>query len=334
MQILLYEFVTGGGWWSVDAARPPAGSLLAEGRAMIRALAEDFARLPGVEVVTSRDARLPEFHPSGCRVDILKSAAAEWNWLASHSARADGTLLIAPETGGSLLRRCRLVEEAGGRLLSPSAAVVEIAGNKQATADWLARCGVPTPCGDLTTEPRAARFPVVVKPLDGCGSQGVRLIASAAEFPSCAAGEPLRIEEFVPGLAASASVLCGPGGSYVLPACEQRLSADGAFTYMGGRLPLATELAARAQRLALAAAEALPQPRGYLGVDLVLGAAADGSGDRVIEINPRLTTSYVGLRALSIRNLAAAMLEVLAGDAPDMRFADRSIEFTSDGVIS
>jgi predicted ATP-grasp superfamily ATP-dependent carboligase len=52
----------------------------------------------------------------------------------------------------------------------------------------------------------------------------------------------------------------------------------------------------------------LPTPLGYLGVDLVLGDDPSGADDRVIEINPRLTTSYVGLRAAALCNLAEAML--------------------------
>ena len=74
-------------------------------------------------------------------------------------------------------------------------------------------------------------------------------------------------------------------------------------------------------------------PVGYLGVDLVLGEAADGSDDVVIEINPRLTTSYVGLRALARENLAAAMLDVASGRTPRLSFADRQLEFDSDGTI-
>lgn len=336
MKILLYEYVTGGGWWSADARHAPAGSLLAEGRAMIRALAEDFARLPNVAVWTSRDARLAELHPLNCRVEVIPNDAAEWNWLAQQSAAADWTLLIAPETGGALARRCRLVESAGGRLLSPSSAVVEIAADKQATAQRLTRCGVPVPRGVLwadPTQPVNVPFPAVVKPVDGCGSQGVRLVRDATELARASRDRPLRLEEFVPGLAASVAVLCGPGGCHALPPCEQRLSSDGSFAYLGGRLPLAANLAARAQRLALAAAGALSQPRGYVGIDLVLGAAADGSGDRVIEINPRLTTSYVGLRSLATCNLAAAMLATARGDAPDLRFAGHPIEFLADGTI-
>src|SRR5205814_3910149 len=123
----------------------------------------------------------------------------------------------------------------------------------------------------------------------------------------------------------------GPMGNHALPACEQRLSTDDRFTYFGGRLPLEENLDARARRLALAAAAALPNPGGYIGVDLVLGDAADGSGDRVIEINPRLTTSYVGLRALSRTNLAAAMLAVASGQSPNLGFDSESVEFTAAG---
>ena len=161
----------------------------------------------------------------------------------------------------------------------------------------------------------------MIKPIDGCGSQGLQLLKNESDFSEkhfSPIQGPCRIEEFIPGLAASVSVLCGPAGNIALPACEQRLSADGRFTYLGGRLPLEPGVDARARRLALAAADALPEPRGYIGVDLVLGNAADGSDDRVIEINPRLTTSYVGLRALSRTNLAAAMLAVVSAPPTDV----------------
>ena len=75
------------------------------------------------------------------------------------------------------------------------------------------------------------------------------------------------------------------------------MSDDGRFVYLGGSLPLPHALASRATRLAQQAVAALPDPLGYVGVDLVLGADADGADDYVIEINPRLTTSYIGLRA-------------------------------------
>src|SRR5262249_44772447 len=119
-----------------------------------------------------------------------------------------------------------------------------------------------------------------------------------------------------------------------LPACQQILSADGRFSYRGGKLPLEARFYRRARVLALAATAALPEPRGYLGVDLVLGEADDGSGDYVIDINPRLTTSYVGLRALARTNLAAAMLAVVGGRSPNLCFGAEQLEFTADGITA
>src|SRR6185503_14910957 len=125
-----------------------------------------------------------------------------------------------------------------------------------------------------------------------CGSESVRFVREVADLESRFFCGPMRLEEYVPGLPASVSVLCGPQGHVTLPACWQLLSSDGCFEYLGGRFPLDPALDRRARKLALAAAGSLTTVCGYIGVDLVLGNAADGSGDRDIEINPRLTTSY------------------------------------------
>jgi predicted ATP-grasp superfamily ATP-dependent carboligase len=301
---------------------------------MIQALVADFTALQDMKVVTTLDSRISNFHPPNCRVTKIASQAEELLAIERLAAASDWTLLIAPETDQLLAARCRLVESAGGRLISPSLACVEVASSKQATASLLQRAGVPAPKGNVQPGakkclPSGMRYPVVVKPVDGCASQGVQLVRSDAEWPPSA--EPIRIEEFVPGLAASVAVLCGPAGNHALPACEQHLSSNGQFKYLGGRLPLSPEFDSRARSLAIAAAKALPQPVGYVGVDLVLGAAPDGADDRVIEINPRLTTSYIGLRAAARENLAAAMLAVATGNPPNLSFGSHEIQFKASG---
>jgi len=111
------------------------------------------------------------------------------------------------------------------------------------------------------------------------------------------------------------------------PACDY----DGRFQYLGGRLPIAPDLAARAVRIATAAVRCVPGLLGYVGVDVVLG---DDSRDWAIEINPRLTTSYVGLRALAKFNLAAAMLAAVRGEPlSEMAWHAGPVEFTPDGRV-
>ena len=75
-------------------------------------------------------------------------------------------------------------------------------------------------------------------------------------------------------------------------------------------MPLPDHLAVRAVELGRRAVTAVSGLCGYVGVDLVLRGQ-----DQVIEINPRLTTSYVGLRALAKTNLAEAMLRTVEGKA-------------------
>jgi hypothetical protein len=88
-------------------------------------------------------------------------------------------------------------------------------------------------------------------------------------------------------------------------------------------------------RLARAAVETLPEPTGYLGIDLVLGPDPGGAEDMVIEVNPRLTTSYVGLRVAAADgvNLAAAMLDVRLGRQPRLSFRTVELEFDPDGRV-
>lgn len=49
---------------------------------------------------------------------------------------------------------------------------------------------------------------------------------------------------------------------------------------------------------------------------MILGRREDGGDDRVLEVNPRLTTSFVGLRRWTDRNLLMALLAVADGDRP------------------
>ncbi len=304
---------------------------------MLTAVSADFTALAGFETVVLRDARQRDVSFPGCEVREVASAARERTLLEELCRIADGTLIIAPECDGLLLTRTRWVEQAGGNLLGPSSAIVELAGDKWRTSQHLHSAGVPVPESRLLPHvaplPHDLHFPLVVKPRWGAGSEGVRLVLDRAAAEAAVAQLPtdVLLEQFISGIAASVAVLCGPREQRPLAPCRQRLSSDGHFAYFGGALPLPAELAARATSLAQRAIAALPSPRGYHGVDVVLGSDAGGAGDAVIEINPRITTSYVGLRAAAKSNLAGAMWDIFRGDAADVSFGCDTVEFDADG---
>jgi hypothetical protein len=327
MRIFLHEHVTGGGL--LGGVLP--ASLEAEGRAMLAAVGTDLAALPGVRVVSTVDARLtaPAAWPDWELVRVASAPELERVFDAL-AAACDGVLLIAPELDGVLASLARRVEALGGRLLGPSAAAIEMACDKLHLAGRLARAGVPAvPASPLDggDRPHPER-PLVVKPRRGAGSTGVRLWRHGEAAPVVAT-ESI-VTPYVPGL--PASVLCIAGREAVLPlrAGEQLLSADGSFRYLGGRIPLPPALEQRAVDLARRALAAIPGLLGFAGVDLVLGE----EGDVVVEVNARLTTSYVGLRVLAADNLAASWLGAVTGGEPTApRWKDARVRFGADGTV-
>lgn len=339
MKIFIYEYITGGGLWREAPGAPPEGSLLREGAAMVRAIAADFAALGVTQVVALRDSRLDAFELPACHVQQVRSADEERAAVCALSADSDYTLLIAPELDGALLARCGEVEAGGGRLLGPPADFVAVAADKHAAAERLRSAGLPAPEGIAIGEgdrlPRDFPLPAVLKRRDGAGSQQTWRIETVADLAAIdikrsGNGIGCRLERWAPGLPASAAVLCGPENALVLPACWQRLSHDGRLRYLGGSLSLEASLDARARSLAEAAVRAIGPACGYVGVDLVLGEPADGSEDTVIEVNPRLTTSYIGLRRAARGNLAQALLAVARGETPALSFSPGKVEFTAE----
>jgi len=335
MNIFIYEFLTGGGCYAL--AKPPRSipSLLSEGQAMVTALASDFASIENVQVSLLGDRRIGLEVEHG-HVQQVTSAAEEQTCFAALAAEADWTVVIAPEFDNLLIQRCEWVRASGGRLLGPGAKTVALATNKQRTAEHLTARGLRTPQGIVVDEgepvPADISYPAVLKPLDGAGSTNTDLLATPDEIEALGpVAFDARVEAYHPGLPVSVAVLCGPREQRTLMPCGQRIADDGEFTYLGGSLPLSADLTDRASSLASRAVATLPDALGYIGFDLLLGEQP--SEDVILEINPRLTTSYVGLRAATDYNLAQAMLEIADGQTSDLRFQDRSVEFTTDGIV-
>lgn len=335
MRIFLYEWITGGGLVEETGALPQ--SMLAEGAAMLSALAADFVAIDGAQVTVLRDIRLDNLPLPDCKVVEVHSKSHHREELERLAAEADHTLVIAPEIDDLLAQTNHWVRSAGGRLLASSHEFVSLTANKHRTAQAFNRSGIATPESQLLEAdqeklPKDFPYPGVLKPVHGAGSQHTLLVASWRDTPPPYPW-PRLLERFCPGIACSVAFLCGPAHRVPLPACRQHLTSDGRFSYTGGSLLGELELARRATELANRALEALPPSLGYVGVDLVLGKSADASEDFVIEVNPRITTSYVGLRAASIDNLAAALISNTGGICKNPRFHEGQFEFSTDGTI-
>ncbi|OAI46821.1 hypothetical protein AYO44_10615 [Planctomycetaceae bacterium SCGC AG-212-F19] len=291
---------------------------------MFSAIVADFRQIAGVEVITVSTPDEAVFR--------------------REAARAAGTLVIAPECDGILEARSRWVEEVHGRLLGPSSAAVRLTADKLALGAHWREHGLPSPPGRLLLPGATAAsmvWPGVCKPRHGAGSQAMRLVRSFAELTTVISDaraqgctDDLLLQPYMPGRAASVAWLIGPRQAIPLRPAAQHLSADGRFHYRGGEVPLAPTLAERAIALSRRSIACVSGLLGYVGVDLVLGEEPDGSGDALIELNPRLTTSYIGLRALARNNLAATWLNVAKGEpTTELTWHPGTVRFTADGHV-
>jgi len=354
MRVLLYEWCCAGGMHqasgrlgTVDPAT--AAAIASEGLAMLMALVADAAKCHTLSLTVLADASAPLPIPAGTRGPqlVMVPPGREAPLLCREAAVHDWTLIIAPETDGILVERVSAARASGGKVAAAGREFLATASSKQATVLRLAAAGVPVPAGRTlaaaTPLPVGFYLPAVQKAVDGVGCDGFAVLAGQ---PMPVAIDPRRVEAFVPGVPVGVSCLCGPRGITVLPPVLQHFSAIQGFA--GGSVPIAPALSRRAEELARRAIAALSRPgrtgdpnqwqaAGWIGVDMILAAAGDGSGDRVLEVNPRLTTSFVGLSQLSQRSLLAALLAEAGGEepqwAPDALRLERGLQFGVDGNV-
>lgn len=313
LHLFVSEYISGGAWPDLDLPR----SLADEGLAMLRAFAGDAALLSDVTVTTTcavgLDLELP-----GVRIVAVESPEQERFEFARLAAECDATFVIAPEFNNILAARCRLVESLGGRLVGPGSTAVELCGDKLRLAEHFLASRIRTIETQLFDFDQAVRpefpYPIVIKPRDGAGSQGTYLLRTPLELESLRQfllDEPLLkraiCQPYVPGRACSVALLRPEAGEPAAPLipCEQILSSDGRFHYEGGVVPARVADPEPLLRAARAAVDSVPQLQGYVGVDLIL---PDAGAPIVVEINPRLTTSYLGYRELSHDNLVERIL--------------------------
>jgi hypothetical protein len=321
LRILVYEYLSGGG-----AAREPIPpDVLSEGFGMLRTLISDF-KAAGNNVTTFLDKRLAAFNPPLSADNVI--SASSWqqakNTIENVSGAFDAAYIIGPETNHTLQSLVETIEQTSLTSLNCPASAIEQVSNKMNLYKRLKQRGISTPKTimlDVSNKKDAIlqladsqlEFPLIFKPLDGVSCSGSSIVhdktqvaAAVAQIRKESTDKHVLIQEYVKGTAASVSLIVSNQGVRPISLNKQNLTLSkpgGTSSYDGGLVPFDDPLRQEAFAVAAKAVESFENLKGYVGVDLVLTEKEAV----VIEVNPRLTTSYVGLKHTANFNVAQAI---------------------------
>jgi predicted ATP-grasp superfamily ATP-dependent carboligase len=325
LKLLVYEHVSGGGF----ADREIAPSVLCEGFGMLKTLIADF-KAAGHSVSSTLDSRIARLNPpidADCVVPVASSKDTQANF-KKIAEQVDTVYVIAPETENILRSLVEFAEQIGAESLNCSAGAIEKVSDKAFFYESLRKLGLPRPetmtfnvADDLKEIRRTIRgglrLPLIFKPLNGvscCGLSIVRnedqIVGAIEKIKQESISEQFLVQELIVGDSASVSLLST--GTRAVPVSLNRQDVkietpEACSEYSGGLIPFDHALQAEAFEVAEKLVESFKGLRGYVGVDFVL------TEDEAVavEVNPRLTTSYIGLRRVVNFNPAQAIINAV-----------------------
>jgi predicted ATP-grasp superfamily ATP-dependent carboligase len=339
LSVLIFEYFTGGGF----ADSPSLPTVLSEAYAMVNALLRDFSRNTCYEPVLMLDKKLADvIEPLAAKKIVRVASGAELEIaLRATLSQVDAALLVAPETNGILLKMTEVAEEEGTPvLLGSSSDAVRSVSSKEKAVEVARSAGLTVP-NTITTSTdenettihglaRDIGYPVVIKPSEGAGCDRVffakdrqELSRGLKNFGGERSRTRLLLQEYIKGIDASVSILSSKS-RHVIPLSfnrqmiEIRSPKDECSKYEGGYTPFEHSMSSQTYNSARKVAEAIKGLRGYVGIDFVLTSEKPV----FMEVNARITTSYVGLSRVLIADGSQ-------GVAPSIVRATKSDELPS-----
>lgn len=282
MKVLIFEYITASG-------EEMSESLQREGQMMLDALLQNFEKLQNVEIVL---ATKKDFH------NQLKTVDAVW--------------IIAPEFDGILQHFCELVENENKILLtSPSKAVAQTA-NKLTTCEMLTTANIPTIPTEIfdSSKNYDQTKGWIIKPIDGAGAENTFLLQSEKDWSALPSFETtFLIQPHIHGEKISLSCIFKNGQARLLCVNLQVFEMKNRQFELKNIEVNFKQDDGRYQKLASQIAVAFPDLFGYVGIDLI----ENETDCFVLEINPRLTTSFVQIEEKIGVNVAKLVIDCALG---------------------
>ena len=319
--LFIFEFVSGGGFSQLEIP----SSLFCEGYAMLRTIIEDFKKL-GFHITTLLDSRI-EFLSPYMKADIIKSVGLKEDYLEKYIdcvRDSNYCFVIAPEFSNILYNLTKIVKKNNKKLLSIDLIGVELGASKLETYKFFLANKMNTPKSYnipfngnvLDLDFILQKFDqinssIVIKPNDGVGSELIFYFEKKNDIlhffensnKKFDTDRKFLLQEYIEGDPMSVSIINDQphekrveNGPKILSINAQNLQITDPTMdsgYFGGSTPVDQFEQLKSKIENILKWVDLSAFKGYFGIDLV--KKTDNSLS-FIEINPRLTTSYVGIR--------------------------------------
>jgi tyramine---L-glutamate ligase len=303
------------------------------------ALLSDLSELL-VEVITTLDARLAAHISKSTTASACVTINANddvWQIWAKQMQLADMAWIIAPETDGLLHKLTCLASLQGALILGCGADIIAITSSKLLTYLALKQATIATIATYTYADWLKLNDPAgawISKPVDGAGCEDTLYFESAARLKNWLLQHNKQhelsnthiIQPFVQGTPASISCIFFAGKAKVLSCNKQLIHMENnALKFTGVELNGMQQYWPQFELIATQIATAMQTLTGFVGIDVMVNDATSDyvtSDDtstninvQVIEINPRLTTSYAGMRAAIGCNPAQLVINAVCDKA-------------------
>lgn len=339
-KIFIFEFVSGGGFNGLNIP----SSLFCEGYSMLKSLIEDFHRL-GFEITTLLDKRITFLTPY-LKTDYISLVDTSDNYLDKYKQmilKSECCFIIAPEFSNILYKLTKIAVNYNKEIYSIGLEGIKLGSSKINTYRFFKQSDVPTPEthviptveNGLDLDFVYKKFDelnqsIIIKPEDGVGAESVIHINNETQISKFYESQNISfdssrtyiLQRFIEGYDMSISLIGISEENQITPFIlgindQNVFLPKGCFgsQYNGGMTPsvnfnlIQESLNEFLQKLDLF------HFKGYFGIDFIFTRE---NSFQFIEINPRLTTSYLGIRNIYDANPLKVVINPIKAETENL----------------
>lgn len=320
-RIFVFEFVSGGGFNKIEIPL----SLFCEGFAMLKSIIADFKEI-GFEVNTLLDYRI-NWLTQYLKMDYIVQVDKHVDYTEKFKEvlkDCEYCFIIAPEFSNILFHLTKIAKNMNKKILSVDLNGIKLGSSKIETYEFFKTSNVKTPVTFLIPKTELnfdfefifhkfneIKKPIIIKPDDGVGAESIYLIEKKEQLVKfyrnwnkyLDVNRNYIIQEFIRGEDLSVSLIRTNNYRNLLISDEYILSINAQlininklkneWQYLGGYTPIENHKQIKELIQPLLKKLDLTTFHGYFGIDFIKDL---NNNIHFIEINPRLTTSYIGIR--------------------------------------